>query len=145
MLFTRCCHKFNNTGTSFRLKWLKLNSTHEAFKIIKQSNLSKIKWALKAAISPGRSYNLADSDAQVVRLVRLSSACNLCRPSRWEWDERGAERAVPRVTGHHPQFPQKHSCRGNHCRWCRWPSWRRWSLAGTLSSAWSKQDNQSCV
>lgn len=35
---------------------------------------SKIKWELKAANSPGSSYNIAESDACVDRSARLSSA-----------------------------------------------------------------------
>ena len=119
-------------------------------KSLNERTLSKIKRELKAAIFflQGRSYNLAESCAVFGPLgsARLSSARNLHRPSRWQWneEERGGGGGSA-VTGRRPRFPRKRSCRGNHCRWCRSPSWRRWSLGGTRSSAWSGRNNHDII
>lgn len=118
-----------------------VNETHitMTFQSLKGRTLSKIKQKIKAAISPGRSYNLAESDTCICGL--LGSARYVRCPSCWGWNEDGRTENW-RITSHHPRFPRKHSCHGNRCHWCHLPSWRRWSLVGTLSSTWSEGNNQ---
>lgn len=92
MLFTVCWHKFNDIGAKFHLSMMivtKIQIKMSFYGLKEKDTVKEIKWELKAAISPGRSYNLAESDTCVVHSARLSSACNLCRPSRWQWNEEG--------------------------------------------------------
>ena len=51
---------------------IQINMSHQSLK--EQRTQSKITWELKAAISPGRSYNIAEVEAWEDRLARLGSA-----------------------------------------------------------------------
>lgn len=71
MRLTECCHKLNNKGTKFQSNMMIVTKIPIKDELLKES--TRLNESFKAAISPGRSYNLAESEA-CVRPAWLGSA-----------------------------------------------------------------------